>query len=148
MSPIRFRPATMDDASLLLGWRNDPVTRASSIRGEAIERDDHLRWLEGSLASATRDLRIAIEDGVPVGTVRIDRHDDGSRELSWTVAPEARARGLGTRMVATITAEIGEPLVARIFAQNVASRRIAEQAGFALAAESEDGLQTWTLTSR
>jgi hypothetical protein len=35
----------MEDADLLLRWRNDPTTRANSFDSSPIDREDHIRWV-------------------------------------------------------------------------------------------------------
>lgn len=137
MSEMHLRRATMDDAAVLFAWRNDPETRANSVTTDPVAWDGHRGWLEMSLASPDRELLIAEIDGVPVGTVRIDRGEE--IELSWTVAPDQRGKGIGRYMV-TMASPSG-PAVAKIKPANIASQKIAESAGFRLA--GVDGLQIW-----
>lgn len=125
---LRLRPATLDDAGLLLAWRNEPSTRAASHDGSPIGIDQHLRWLEASLADASRELYIAECDGVAVGTVRTDR-DGQERILSWTVSPAKRGCGIGKAMVRLLAETIADPIRAEIRSGNTASIRIAEAAG-------------------
>lgn len=130
---MKLRPATIEDAQILFDWRNDPLTRESSISTDPVAWDDHVRWLEASLSNPNRELLVAEIDGVPVGTVRLD---DGV-ELSWTVAPSQRGKGIGKQMVSLV--ERGS--IARIKRSNVASQRIAGAAGFVLAEDGE--VQEW-----
>lgn len=126
----------MDDADLLFAWRNDPETRANSISTAEVAWADHLAWLSSSIQSRRCRLLIAEEAGTPVGTLRID---DG-RQLSWTVAPNARGTGVGKRMV-SLVARRGHS--ARIKRGNIASQRIAEAAGFRLVTDGE--VQQWVV---
>lgn len=125
MSVMSLRPATMGDAETLFNWRNDPETQANSLSTDPVPWDDHCNWLKASLANPDRDLLIAEIDGVPVGTVRIDRGEES--ELSWTVAPDQRGKGIAKQMVALACPP---EAVARIKPDNIASQRIAEAAGF------------------
>ena len=131
---IQLRPATLDDAATLLKWRNDDATRTASHHTAAVHEDEHLSWLARTLASPDRRLYVAEEHDLPVGTVRADR-SAGSWELSWTVAPEARGRGVAKRMVATLARQIPEPIRAEVKVGNAASARIAEHAGMELERE-------------
>ena len=70
----------------------------------------------------------AEENRLPVGTIRA-YYSQGEHELSWAVAPNARGRGLGKRMVALLANQITDPIRAEIKADNEASMRIAEYAG-------------------
>jgi ribosomal-protein-alanine N-acetyltransferase len=137
---LRLRAATRDDAKLLLEWRNDQRTRLASQRSDEIQEADHLDWLSRSLANVNRMLMIAEEEGVPVGTVRAD-YSEGTYELSWTVAPGARGRGIGKAMVALFVAELPGELFANVKKANAASARIAEAAGMRLEREDNGTLR-------
>lgn len=125
---IKLRAALMSDADLLLSWRNDSDTRSASHNTDNVSRDNHVAWLSKTLANPTRKLLIAEEDNVPVGTVRAD-FSDGSWELSWTTAPDARGRKVAKRMVELLAQQISEPIRAEIKPGNTASIRVAEHAG-------------------
>ncbi|MDB5888528.1 MAG: GCN5-like N-acetyltransferase, partial [Rhodocyclales bacterium] len=56
---IVLRPATLQDAALLLDWRNDPLTRLSSHSADEIPLDEHLAWLNRILGDPLRQLLIA-----------------------------------------------------------------------------------------
>lgn len=133
---ITLRPATLDDADLLLRWRNDPQTRSASRNRHKVRRNDHMRWLKESLHCQGRRLLIAEEDGMPVGTVRADL-SGGLLELSWTVAPGARGHGVAKNMVALLARQIPGPICAEVRVDNMASARVAEYAGMKLVAESK-----------
>jgi RimJ/RimL family protein N-acetyltransferase len=133
-----LRPAAFDDAERLLAWRNDPVTRANSRRQHMLNWDE----LSAVPSGVTRETYIAESDGTAVGTVSLDYADDEC-ELSWTVAPEARGRGIGRDLVAAAIATARAPsLIAMIKPGNTSSRRIAQSLGFILA-ETRDGLEIW-----
>jgi len=131
-----LKPATMDDADLLLAWRNDPATRQASHTTDPVQRSEHREWLSCSLGNPNRRLYLAEEGGMPVGTVRAD-FADGVWELSWTVAPSARGRGVAKRMVAALADTIADPIRAEVKATNAASARIAEHAGMHFDRESD-----------
>lgn len=133
---MMFRPATMEDAQLLFDWRNDPSTRAASHNTQAIEFSSHVQWLERALADKNRRLLIAMVDGIAVGTCRTD-HAGGATELSWTVAPHARGKGIGRKMVTELARATQPPLTAEIRADNAASIKIAEAAGFSIVRASD-----------
>lgn len=113
---------------MLWEWRNDPETRRASHDTAEIPTDVHLSWLKESLKNPRRKLFIAQENGMAVGTVRAD-FSEGVWELSWTVAPNARGRGVAKQMVALLAHQIREPIRAEVKAGNTASARVAEYAG-------------------
>lgn len=120
-----IRPATLEDAQLLFDWRNDPLTRAMFKNSGVVLWDTHINWLTQRLSRLDPHLYIA-EIGVPVGTFRLD-----GDEISYTVAPEARGKGIGSAMLLKVREMFG-PRRAEIFERNVASIRIAERAGMLL----------------
>lgn len=133
---LKLRRASSHDSQLLYEWRTDPGTRAASHQRGPIDFDAHVAWIRTALSDSRREIYIVESGGVPVGTVRVDHEADGC-ELSWTVAPEARGRGLGTRMVAMTAASITVAIRAEIKPDNPVSIRIAEAAGMRL--DREDG---------
>ena len=98
-SSLIIRPVTMEDASLLFEWRNEEETRRQSRTREVVTLEGHIRWLEDLLKSPTRILCIAECDGQAIGTVRADAREDGYTEISYTIAPNARGKGLSKPMV-------------------------------------------------
>jgi UDP-2,4-diacetamido-2,4,6-trideoxy-beta-L-altropyranose hydrolase len=128
-----LRPATMEDRDLLLRWRNDPETRANSHDTLEVHPQQHADWLQQVLSDAKRQLLIAEASAVPIGVIRADYDEKaGCHRLSWTVAPEARRRGLGARMVRMMVSRLSGPVLAEVKEGNSASRRIAEMAGLQL----------------
>lgn len=110
----------MDDAELLLKWRNDPAVRASSFTTAPVELEGHKAWLASKLGTAR--LYIAEAHGVPVGQIRID-----GDVLSFSVASEHRGQGYGTAMVFSV---MTQPLVAQVKPSNTASCRVFERLGW------------------
>lgn len=136
---IKLRPATLADSDTLLNWRNDPETRNASHSPEVVSNAEHLKWLETSLNSPTRQLFIAEEGGVPVGSARAD-FLQGCHVLSWTVAPHARGRGVARRMMELLVDQISGPIRAEVKAGNMASVRIAESVGMKFEKEIDNVL--------
>lgn len=139
---MTFRPATVYDSGLLLEWRNDPLTRESSINTDVVSAEEHLRWFGLALKDPQRRILIAVIDSVPVGMVRADSKD-GYTELSWAVSPIHRGRGIGALMVAEAVKMFYGRLTARIKNGNPASMTIAERAGFTKE-RVEDGITYWS----
>jgi RimJ/RimL family protein N-acetyltransferase len=148
MGRLSLRSATREDAERLFAWRNDSETRTASRGIAPVTWQEHLAWLDASLTSPTRRLLIAESDGEPVGTVRWDERGDSTWELSWTVAPTARQRGIGTAMVRQAVQQApGSVLVAEVKVENAASAKIALSAGFALT-DQHDGMLRYSQVRR
>ncbi|GAA2169572.1 GNAT family N-acetyltransferase [Pedococcus bigeumensis] len=97
---VVVRAATMADAELLWHWRNDPATRENSRSHEEVPLESHLAWLGASLARDDRRLLVGEVAGRPVGTVRWDHEGAGEWEVSITVAPDSRGRGVASGLLA------------------------------------------------
>jgi UDP-2,4-diacetamido-2,4,6-trideoxy-beta-L-altropyranose hydrolase len=134
---ITVRPATADDAALLLDWANDPATRAAGFHRDAIDAATHRRWLAARLASRTSRLYVGLADERPIGQVRLEGGPDGRVEVGISVAPEARGRGAGHDLLrAGLDAGRADPdlrasvFVARIRPDNGASIALFTGSGF------------------
>ena len=108
-----------------------------------ISYEEHNDWFLKDLNSADRIMKIAEADGEPVGVVRADRANAGW-ELSWTVAPKSRGRGIGGEMLKLFVADLEGPLMASIHRANQASIKMAQAAGFCrLERAANDVLDKW-----
>ena len=145
---LRVRPATTEDAQLLLDWRNDPEARSRSRSSEVIDLESHLAWLGGTLASPDRHLLVVeTAEGTPVATTRYDRlapAEDGDRwEVSISVAPGMRGQGLGgaTLHASDEWLHATEPgaaaVVAHVRPDNTSSRRLFLRSGYSPAPSDE-----------
>lgn len=146
---LHARPAVLDDAELLLTWRNDPETRRWSRSTDEIDLDTHRRWLAGSLDRADRRLLVVSDLDGPVGTVRWDRECRGW-EVSITVAPHRRGGGLAVPLLRAgedalrARTGTGTPAIAVVHADNAASARLFTRAGYQEGPDGpdEDGFRT------
>ncbi|MFC4005053.1 GNAT family N-acetyltransferase [Prauserella oleivorans] len=134
--PVTVRPATEADAELLLRWRNDAESRRWSRTSGVVSPEEHRRWLRDVLASPDRLLYIA-EAGGPVGTVRFDLTDaaEDTWEVSITVAPEWRGRGLAGPVLAEGERAVRarrrpRTLLASVHEENTASVVLFRNAGY------------------
>jgi len=117
---LSLRRATMNDADLLLKWKNDDETRRNSIVSrEPIKRENHLFWLERTLQDRSVELYIICYNGLFVGDLRLNHHDDGT-EVSIRLDKIQRGQGLARRAIGMAH---GEKLYAKIVPHNVASMR-------------------------
>lgn len=146
------RPADAEDADTLHVWRDDPATRASSRSTAPVPRERHVQWLASVLDDPDRLLLVVEDpqqDARPVGTVRFDRKADGGPwEVSITVAPEARGRGLGRQVLEAGWAAWrgrtgGGTVQAVVRPDNLASVRLFEASGWRPGPPTAEGLATF-----
>jgi len=95
-TPLLVRHAYVFDEALLLDWANDPETRQNSFSPDPIPAENHRRWFRSRLRNldGCRLYIVEIEVGIAVGQVRFERQDQ-AWEISYSLAPEFRKRGLG-----------------------------------------------------
>lgn len=143
---IRVRPARLADADLLLAWANDPLTRAAGFHPRPIASAEHRAWLAERLASPSTRLYVGLAGEEPIGLVRMERDDQAVVEVSISVAPAARGRGLGRRLLsAGLDAARTDPafplasFVARVRPDNAASLRLFVGADFREAGKTQVG---------
>lgn len=138
---MELRKVTLTDWKLLLDWRNDYHTRLNSHKTELVSEDTHKNWLQTVLANENYHFFIATENETPVGTVRADySENDNCYELSWTISPDFRGKGIGKVMVKLLVERINGKVRAEIKKGNVASIKIAEYAGLRFYNEHNDVL--------
>lgn len=130
---MKLRPAVAADCDHLLDWANDTETRAASFHPEPISAETHRRWFEASLEGARR-LYVIERDGVAAGVARLDPLSANAAEVSLTIAPGLRCRGIGLaalELLADAARDLGVgELKARIRKDNAHSQRTFERAGF------------------
>lgn len=131
---IDVRLAQQSDAQSLFEWRNDPATRRASLNREPVTWRNHVEWLRSSLSNPDRVLLMATLHDNAIGTVRWDRRGELDWEISITLAPSARGRGLALpvlRAGQNWPVQAGNVrLLASVRASNLPSKRLFEQAGY------------------
>lgn len=136
-SRLTLRAATMEDAELLLAWRNEPSIRAFFFDSRLVDMASHRKWLEEKLKSADHYHWIGALDGAPIGSIRFDI-GEGKAAVSILVAPEFQGRGLAAELLRRGEAALRtrrpdvKALIAKVLPGNAASRRLFAKADFAL----------------
>jgi len=137
---VQLRPVAANDCELLLEWANDPDTRAASFRTEPIEAAAHRAWFQASLDGA-RALYVIERDGIAAGIARLDPISEREAEVSLTIAPGHRCRGVGQAALLALAERAREggvtELLARIRADNPHSQATFERAGYERIGEAE-----------
>lgn len=134
----RAREATLDDASVLYDWRNDPSVRSVSRTADELQWEPHFSWVQQTVMREDRELLVVEQGNRPVGTVRFDRlGDERDRfwEVSITVSPAMRGKGMAGAILAEgeryfRRSEPDSVLVAEMLETNQASYRLFRSAGY------------------
>lgn len=135
-SPLEARPAWVTDESLLLTWANNNAVRSSGFNPEMITESGHRKWFFDRLRrpETCRIYIIHTKRNIAVGQVRFE-FDQGEWEIHYSVAAEARRRGIGVVMLREamrVHREAIGPanLKARVRTTNGASRKVFDKLGF------------------
>lgn len=143
LKPLRVRRATIEDANVLFACRNDPLTRQMSRNHDPIKWDSHIAWLRKVLDDPDRILLIGEVDGQPVGTVRFDRIEDDVCEVSWSMNPDYRGHGYGTKLAKMACETIPKAtILAEVRADNAPTLRMMVSCGYKKIDE-KDGNTFW-----
>jgi UDP-2,4-diacetamido-2,4,6-trideoxy-beta-L-altropyranose hydrolase len=147
---VVLRRATAADAKRLWLWRNEPSVREQSFQSDEIPWDDHVRWLDRTLADPNRVIWICTDKGgEPIGQGRFAIRDDEA-EISISLDSAWRGRGYGVILLDALAERLfsERPVVNRIRAlikqTNEASRRAFESAGYVqVRSETLDDAPAW-----
>lgn len=137
----------MDDARRLFEWRNDPQARGAWLVTAEFDWEEHLTWLERSLARVDRLLFIGVATRTDqeIGLIRFDglgqsAGDIDAWEISLMVEPAFRGRGWAKKLLAAGVDHLnGVDLYARIRPENTRTVSLFETFGF-MPLTDEDGV--------
>jgi RimJ/RimL family protein N-acetyltransferase len=125
-----LREATFNDWKTLLDWRNDPSTRENSFTTGEISESTHKQWFTDSLSNEKRKIYILETNLTPVGSIRSDVLDTDKYILSWSIAPNQRGKGYGTKILEIYLQGKKGEFVAEIKSENIASIKMVMNNGF------------------
>lgn len=137
-------PADREHSDFFLACRSDADAVRWSVSARVIDPTEHACWFATAVQDPGRRMRVALVDGVPVGTARVDVRT-GSGEVGIALAPEWRGKGLSTPLLRALVADCAaDPqvvdLTARVHPENQASQKAFLATGFA-AKRDEDGFR-------
>lgn len=138
---ILLRRATIEDATKVFEWRNDPEVRSVSEFKKIITERIHLKWFAERLPMThpesiwmiTQLSDIDDDNGKSIGTARIKLEGRRYARISIVVAPEYRGRGLGRQVIKQLRSKIENMkriAVASVQVGNIPSLRAFMASGF------------------
>lgn len=137
---ITQRTATLDDAAVLLTWRNNSNTREFSLHSELILGSEHLEWLTARLARVQYEpFFLFAADSKAIGMSRLDVVGGSVNkfEISILVDPNQHGKGIGTRILkmtceAFLNLHPDYTILASVHQHNFVSQKLFASAGFDL----------------
>lgn len=132
---VFLREARASDMEWWHELANEAGTRAASFTPDIIAVSDHARWYTDRLSEAQSMLCVAEDRGTRIGILRFEINPINGYVISIAVAPEARGRGYGKKMIKAGTARLAErfgvdKVMAFIKPDNTASIRAFEGADY------------------
>ncbi|HWE76161.1 MAG TPA: UDP-2,4-diacetamido-2,4,6-trideoxy-beta-L-altropyranose hydrolase [Stellaceae bacterium] len=140
---VSLRPASFADSAAMFAWQSAPGARIYARDPAAPKQGEHERWLKAKLADPDCIFNIVLCGDEPVGILRFDRlarPNSGRDALEVSILIAVERQGLG---IAGAALALGkrllpkERVVAAIHAENRASVRLFEAAGYRAAGEGE-----------
>lgn len=122
------------DRDLLYRWANDPMVRQNAFNTDEINYEDHCNWFTRCLQREDVKIYILIENGMPVGQVRLNI-ENGEALIDYSIAPAYRGKGLGHQIIEMICEEVKRMknvtvMVAYVKHENTPSRHVFLKNGF------------------
>jgi RimJ/RimL family protein N-acetyltransferase len=134
------RNASLDDAAILLQWRNNPSARMFASNSELIQIEDHLVWLSERLQRITFEPFYLFEQEQKlVGMSRLDFEFQAPSKfvISVLVDPDQRGKGIGTKILDMTCAAVFDvhsdsTIIANVHKNNSVSQKLFASCGFKL----------------
>ena len=127
---MKLRKAIFDDWKILLDWRNDPITRENSFETGEVSEQTHKLWFNDSLLNSYREIYILEDNAIPVGSIRSDNVLTSQYILSWSISPNHRGKGYGTKILELFLKDKTGNFIAEIKPENIASIKMVQKNGF------------------
>jgi L-amino acid N-acyltransferase YncA len=137
--------AFFQEARFLLDLRNEPEARRMFVDTDVISWETHLAWYSEAVNNPKRHIYIIQYQSADAGMVRLDGDEEDSTvaELSITLAPDFRGKGLGPLAIQKGCEEgagLGyQTILARIKNTNQRSIQAFQKVGFVTFGEEEKG---------
>ena len=134
---MRLRPLTMDDAALVLAWRNAEHVSHYMFDNEEISLETHLAWLDRVLQSPTHRYWIIEHNDVDLGVANLADIDVKNRRCAWAFylgepdAPGPVAVAVELEIMGIVFGEMElDKLISEVLAFNERVIDMHERAGF------------------
>lgn len=144
-TPLQVRRARVSDEALLLEWANDPETRQNAFTMGQISQEEHHAWFNSRLRdiAACSIFIVETSDETPVGQVRLQRTQEKSYGVHYSLAKCFRGRKIGKNMLEVALKHFSskypvENFVAYVKKENIASQKIFNQLNFSRHIDSDN----------
>ncbi len=135
---IFFRKANENDMLLYFNWANDASVRENSYQSDLISLENHQNWFYKKIKDEMSYMLVFENHiGIPIGQVRIQKHDENTAIIGISNDTNHRAKGYASKMIEIASNEFLKQnqqicISAYIKIDNNASRKAFEKAGYVL----------------
>lgn len=145
---LSARPLSLEDANLILRWRNSPEVRSMSKNQSKITEIEHRAWMKSWLSEENRGF-FWIYSGAEedLGYVRFDLLIEPKEfEVSIVIANSMRGQGIGKMMLADSLIRLASQsdvssIRAVVHSSNTASMKLFASTGFRKVESSQDWVE-------
>lgn len=132
--PVKLRPASMDDAMMVLSWQQEPAIRRYARNPAVPSKEEHMAWMESRLSDPNSIFSIVLHGEIPVGVLRLDRlagRNPTAYEVSIYIDPSAHRNRLGKAALALARRLVPEVILeAYVHSDNAPSHALFVGAGY------------------
>jgi UDP-2,4-diacetamido-2,4,6-trideoxy-beta-L-altropyranose hydrolase len=132
-SDLVVRLARPKDCVEFFNWVNDYAVREQSLTTSTIQWEDHKRWFDEKVSSASCEIYVLEASGLPVGQVRFDLIGDCA-EIDYSLDKITRGRGWSSTLlkksIEAYRLRQSKPLRAVVKNSNLPSRKALLKVGF------------------
>ncbi len=140
MSALQLIKATMDDCEIIYNWANEEEVRKNSFNSDLIEYEDHIKWFEAKINDDNVYLFILKDEDILVGMLRLEKQEDDSLLINFSIDANSRGKGYATKLLKLIKEKyLNEVLIGKVKPENIGSIKAFEKAGY-IKKEEEDYL--------
>lgn len=94
-----IRPIQLDDAEMILKWRNQDSVRLNMYNHHMIDIDTHLKWFDSILKNKTSRYFIYEQNQQPLGVLSFSEIDQKNKKATWAFySGDTNIRGIGSEM--------------------------------------------------
>ena len=137
---ITQRTAKLEDAALLLAWRNNPSVREFSLHSGVIQNDEHMDWFTARLERVQHEpffLFVAAYEAIGMSRLDFMFESTDKYEISILVDPNQQGKGFGTKILnmtcgAFFSLNPDKIIIANVHQHNSVSQKLFLKAGFQL----------------
>ncbi len=84
---------------MIFRWRNDPFILSHGSSNRAVSWTEHEKWFEETMEGRARKMYIVLNQNVPIGQIRFDRHNGQDCIVSVYLLREFTGQGWGVQAI-------------------------------------------------